>query len=1086
MSDAKAITVNINGTQTEVQPGATILDAAQQLDVAIPTLCHHKALTSCGACRVCLVEVTQGNRTDLKTSCNNLALDGMVIQTESERVLKSRRVIVELLLTRSPDSEPILEIAKQLGLDETRFPKKEQDCILCGLCVRMCEERMGKSAISFAGRGMERRVIPPFDTQSEVCQTCGACVSVCPTKCITLVDVTTNRPQPIPAEFDAGLCGRSPIHIPSPQAVPKVAVIDDQRCVHLQNGTCGVCQEFCEPNAIDYDQTEETLDLDVGAVILTPGFKEFPAESKGEFGFGRYPNVLTTVQFERMLSAAGPFEGHVIRPSDHQPAKRIAWIQCVGSRDAKCGNDYCSSICCMASTKQAMIAQSHTQGLETSIFYMDIRAHGKDFDQYYERAKNEEGVQYIKSIPSRIVQLPGSKDLRVRYVAEDATVLEQEYDMVVLSVGLEPQQSATACAQRLGIELNDYGFCQTDRFTPTATSRPGVFVAGAFQEPKDIPETVIQASGAASMAMELLGEARGTLITKKTYPDEHDITDEEPRIGVFVCHCGINIASVVDVARVAQAMATLPNVVFADHTMFTCSDTSLVDIRRVIKEHRLNRVVVASCTPRTHEPLFRETLREAGLNPYLFELANIRDQCSWVHSDQPEAATEKAIELVKMSVGRTRHLSPLQGTSLPVHQTGLVIGGGVSGMTAALSLADQGFPTTLVEKSEALGGHLYDIHFTLEQDNISDMRRTLIDRVTMHPKIDLRLDTEVSAVAGHIGHFTVSLKDGTGPSEVTCGTIIVATGADQARTSEYLYGKNDRVLTQVDLEEALHKEAFTGAGKTIVMIQCVGSRNQDHAYCSRLCCSVAIKNALAIKTQDPDAAIYVLYRDIRTYGFRELYYKQAREAGIVFIRYDQDKQPVVADSQGLTVTLDSPDLPETLEIQTDHVVLSTGIEPQPENEALSNMLKVPLNADGFYVEAHVKLRPVDFTTEGIFLCGLAHSPKCLDENISQAKAAAARAAIVLSKTQLDVSAQVSVVDQKKCISCMTCVHVCPYSAPHMNFDHKGQVEAAKCMGCGICASECPACAIQLNHGQNQQFAAMIDELFDDQGLGVRD
>ncbi|MCF7975733.1 MAG: FAD-dependent oxidoreductase [Phycisphaerae bacterium] len=1077
MSDPKTITIELNGIQTQVSAGTTLLQATQELDIAIPTLCFHKALTSCGACRVCLVEVTQGNRTELKTSCNNLAQDGMKVKTDTERVLKSRRMIVELLLSRSPDSEPILEIARQLGLSTSRFPKKAQDCILCGLCVRMCEERMGRSAISFAGRGMERRVIPPFDRQSDVCQTCGACVSVCPTHCITLDDVTANQPRRIMAEFDAGLCARSPIHIPSPQAVPKVAVIDDQRCVHLQNGTCGVCQEFCEPKAIDYDQQEEIFDLDVGAVILAPGFKEFAAERKGEYGFGRYPNVLTSVQFERMLSAAGPFEGHVIRPSDHQPARRIAWIQCVGSRDSSCGNDYCSSICCMASTKQAMVAQSHDDSLESTIFYMDIRAHGKDFDQYYERAKNQEGVQYIKSIPSRIVQLPGSQDLRLKYVGEDARIREEEYDLVVLSVGMEPQPSARACAEQLGIELNDYGFCHTDRFTPTMTSRPGVFVAGAFQEPKDIPETVIQASGAASMAMELLGSVRGTLITKKSYPEEHDSTDEEPRIGVFVCHCGINIASVVDVERVAQATATLPNVIFADHTMFTCSDTSLVDIRRVIKERRLNRVVVASCTPRTHEPLFRETLREAGLNPYLFELANIRDQCSWVHSGQPEAATAKAIELVKMSVGRTRLLSPLQGTTLPVHQTGLVIGGGLSGMTSALSLADQGFPTTLIEKSEALGGHLYDIHFTLEQDDMSEMRRKLIDRVTMHPKIDLRLDTEVTAVAGHIGHFTVSLNGPEGKGEVTCGAIVVATGANQAMTSEHLYGQNDRVLTQVELEEKLHHKAFTGVGKTIVMIQCVGSRNEQHAYCSRLCCSVAIKNALAIKKQDPNASIYVLYRDIRTYGFRELFYKQAREAGVVFIRYDKDKLPVVSDNRGLTVTLDSPDLPESLQIQTDHVILSTGIEPQPENKTLSDMLKVPLNADGFYVEAHVKLRPVDFTTEGMFLCGLAHSPKCLDENIAQAKAAAARAAIVLSKTHLDVSAQVSVVDQTKCISCMTCVHVCPYGAPYMNYDHKGQIEAAKCMGCGICASECPACAIQLNHGQNQQFTAMIDELF---------
>jgi len=858
----------------------------------------------------------------------------------------------------------------------------------------------------------------------------------------------------------------------------EAAVAEAERCLNCAMcSECKECSEACEHNAIDHFMQEKTRELEIGSVILAPGFEEFAAESKGEFGFGRYPNVLTTVQFERMLSAAGPFEGHVTRPSDHKPAQRVAWIQCVGSRDSKCGNDYCSSICCMASTKQAMVAQSHTEGLETTIFYMDIRAHGKDFDQYYERAKNEEGVKYIKSIPSRIVQLPGSKDLSLHYVAEDASVLEETYDLVVLSVGMEPSRSAMESAERLGIELNEYGFCATDRFNPTATSRPGVFVAGAFQEPKDIPETVIQASGAASMAMELLGSARHSLVTKKSYPDEHDISDEEPRIGVFVCHCGINIASVVDVERVVEAVSHQPDVAFADHTMFTCSDTSLSNIREVIHKHNLNRIVVASCTPRTHEPLFRETLREAGLNQYLFELANIRDQCSWVHAGQPEAATEKAIELVKMSISRARHLSPLEGTSLKVDQKGIVVGGGLSGMTASLALADQGFFVNLIEKSDRLGGHLEDIHFTLEHDDVSEFTAALTQRVETHPNIEVSLNTDVSHVAGHIGKFNVTASGASGKHDVTGGTIIVATGANQAKTSEYAYGQNDGVLTQVDLEKHLHHKDFSAAGKTIVMIQCVGSRNEEHAFCSRLCCSVAIKNALAIKKQDPDATIYVLYRDIRTYGFREIYYKQAREAGVVFIRYDKDAPPDLSNSKGLTVTLNSPDLPDGLQIETDHVILSTGIEAQPENKDLSDMLKVPLNADGFYVEAHMKLRPVDFATEGIYLCGLAHSPKCMDENISQARAAAARAATVLSKTQLDVSAQVSVVDQKKCISCMTCVHACPYSAPFMNQDHKGQIEAAKCMGCGICASECPACAIQLNHGLNQQFTAMIDGLF---------
>jgi len=665
---------------------------------------------------------------------------------------------------------------------------------------------------------------------------------------------------------------------------------------------------------------------------------------------------------------------------------------------------------------------------------------------------------------------------------------------------MEPANGLAELASRLDIKLNRFGFCDTDRLLPLSTSRPGVFVGGAAAEPKDIPETVTQASAAASMAMELLAPARNTLITKKSYPTEHDVADEPPRLGVFVCHCGMNIASVVDVEAVVKRIEHEPDVVLATHTMFTCADTSLSNIKDMIHQHRLNRIVVASCTPRTHEPLFRETLREAGLNPHLFEMANIRDQCSWVHSAVPQSATEKAVELVKMSVARARTLSPLEGGTLAVDQTGIVIGGGLSGMTAALALANQGFNVHLVEQSDRLGGTLHDIHRTFEHDDIAAFTRGLIDKLQRHPRIKSYLQAEITGIKGHIGKFDVTLAPWNNPAsghagaddpaystgrakgganfEISGGAIIVATGAQAAKTTDFLYGKSDRVLTQVELEQRLHDKTWPAHGQNIVMIQCVGSRNEKHPYCSRICCSMAVKNALAIKKLDPDANVYVLYRDVRTYGFREIYYQQAREAGVVFIRYTPEAPPVVTDNNGLVITLKSPDLPESLEIEADNVVLSTGVEVDlKNNKRISDMLKVPLNADGFYVEAHMKLRPVDFTTEGIFLCGLAHSPKFIDENISQARAAAARAATVLSKTQLDVSAQVSYVDQQKCISCMTCVTVCPYSAPYCNKDGKGQIEAAKCMGCGICAAECPARAIQLHHFETDQFEVMIKQLF---------
>ena len=863
----------------------------------------------------------------------------------------------------------------------------------------------------------------------------------------------------------------------------EAALAEAERCLNCAMcSECLECVAACEQHAVDHLMTEKIIELNVGSVILTPGFEEFDARKKGEYGYGRYPNVITSVQFERMLSASGPFDGYVIRRSDGNPAKRVAWIQCVGSRDTSCGNEYCSSVCCMVSTKQSMIAADHLPGLEATIFYMDIRAHGKDFDQYYERAKKQ-GVDYIKGIPSRIIQMPSTKDLRATFYNEANQLQEKDFDLVILSVGMEPGLSAVDSAKRLGIELNEYGFCATDRFMPLNTSRPGVFVGGAFQEPKDIPETVTQASAAASMAMELLFTARNTLITKPVYPDEHDVTDEQPRIGVFICHCGRNIASVVDVEKVVAAVAQEPNVIFATHTLFTCSDTSLGNIRDAIRDNRLNRIVVASCTPRTHEPIFRDTLREAGLNQYLFEMANIRDQCSWVHSTMPEKATEKAIELVEMSIARARKLAPLQGSYSDVVQNGLVIGGGVSGITTALALAEQGFKTHLIERSDKLGGNFLNLNYTLEHEEVRGFLTALIKRVQSNNNIILHMNSEVKNVAGFVGNFQVTINGNNQETTVPCGAIIVATGAVPANTRDFQYGQSANIITQSELENALQSGTLSSANRNIVMIQCAGSRNDERAYCSRICCSMAIKNALKLKKQNPDANIIILYRDIRTYGFREKYYKEAREAGVIFMRYEKESPPNISDNHDL-VTLRSPDFPETVEIETDTIVLSTGIDAPKDNRKLADMLKVPLNADGFYVEAHLKLRPVEFATEGIFLCGLAHSPKMTDENISQARATASRAATILSKTQLEVGGQVSSVDQEKCISCMTCVRACPYHAPFVNINSKAEIAAAACMGCGICASECPACAIQLRNFESDQFQSMLQALFIEPGREI--
>ena len=863
------------------------------------------------------------------------------------------------------------------------------------------------------------------------------------------------------------------------------AIAEAKRCL-----ACGLCSECmqcvkaCSAGAVCHDQQPTELEIDAGSVILTPGFEEFQASGRGEFGHGRYANVLSSVQFERMLSAAGPTSGHVQRPSDGGEVKRIAFIQCVGSRDAARGNGYCSSICCMSATKEAMVAMEHAQGrpLDVSIFCMDVRAFGKEFDNYVNRARDENGVKYIRAIPSRVVEMPGTKNPHVRYFDQTGAEQQQEFDLVVLSVGLRVPTSVREMAAKLGLALNQFGFAQTERLAPLASSRPGIYVAGAFQEPKDIPESVAQASAAAACAKDQLAPARGTMIQRHEYPWERDITDEAPRVGVFICHCGHNIASVIDVEQVAQKAGKMANVAHAEASLYTCSDTNQQNIKDQIKKHRLNRLVVASCSPRTHEILFQETLRESGLNQYLFAMTNIRDQCSWVHKDDPVAATEKAVDLMAMAVARARHLKPLETGQLPVTASALIVGGGLAGMTAALGIADQGFEVHLVEKEPALGGNLRSIHSTLERADVQAWLGQLVAKVQSHSKINVYLNSKAVSISGHVGNFKSVLSVAGSEKAISHGVVIVATGGQERATELYLHGKNPHVTTQSKLEAALAGGVLPPelAGKkdpTVVMIQCVESRNDDHTYCSRVCCSEAVKNALEIKRRLPQARVVVLGRDIRTYGFRELFFQQAREEGVLFVRHPEKGGPVVVEEGGrLKVTVHDASSNRDLLLRPDLLVLSTGIAPAADNPALSGLLRSALTADGFFLEAHPKLRPVDLANEGEFLCGLAHSPRFIDETIAQAQATVGRATTVLSKTHLQIPGQVAKVDPENCVACATCVKVCPYGAPLINDLKKAEIQGAKCMGCGSCAAACPARTITLRHQEDEALTAMLDEL----------
>jgi heterodisulfide reductase subunit A-like polyferredoxin len=866
---------------------------------------------------------------------------------------------------------------------------------------------------------------------------------------------------------------------------PEQAIAEAQRCL-----ACGLCSECmqcvkaCSAGAVCHGQQATEYEIAVGSVILTPGFEEFQASLRGEFGHGRYANVLSSVQFERMLSAAGPTGGHVERPSDGGEVRRIAFIQCVGSRDAARGNGYCSSICCMSATKEAMVALEHAHGqkLDVSIFCMDVRAFGKEFDSYVNRARDENGVKFIRAIPSRVVETPGTKAPRVRYFDQAGVEQQQEFDLVVLSVGLRVPPSVREMAWRLGIDLNQFGFAQTDRLSPQATSQPGIYVAGAFQEPKDIPESVAQASAAAACAMDQLASARGNLIQRHEYPWERDTTDESPRVGVFICHCGHNIASVIDVERVAARAARMPNVFHAEASLYTCSDTNQQHIKDAIRKYRLNRLVVASCSPRTHEILFQETLRESGLNQYLFAMTNIRDQCSWVHKDDPVAATDKAVDLMSMAVARARHLKPLETGQLPVTASALIIGGGLAGMTAALGIADQGFEVHLVEKEAALGGNLRHVYTTLEGTSVQPYLRGLVAEVESHPRIHVYLNSTPAGIGGHVGNFKSVLNVAGREQPISHGVVIVATGGEERPTAAYLHGQNPHVTTQSKLEAALAAgilpfELAARPNPTVVMIQCVESRNGEHPYCSRVCCSEAVKNALEIKRRLPRATVVVLGRDIRTYGFRELYFQKAREAGVLFVRHPEKGDPLVVEESGrLKVTVHDGSGNRGLVLRPDLLVLSVGIAPAAGNPALSGLLRSALTADSFFLEAHPKLRPVDLANEGEFLCGLAHSPRFIDETIAQAQAAAGRAATILSKAYLEIPGQVARVNPEDCVACATCVKVCPYGAPAINDLHKAEIQGAMCMGCGSCAAACPARTITLQHQEDDALVAMLDEL----------
>jgi len=900
----------------------------------------------------------------------------------------------------------------------------------------------------------------------EKCTSCGTCAEKCPTK--------------VPNEYNFGHDIRKAIFKDYAQGIPSVYTIDTAHCRLFLGKKCGVCKKVCPAGAVDYEQQDVVEEIDVGAVILAPGYELFDTGRISEFGHGRMPNVVTNLEMERILSASGPFEGVVTRPSDGGHPHKIAWIQCVASRDRRKGMPHCSSVCCMASIKEAVIAKEHDSSIDPTIFFMDIRAYGKDFDKYYERAKKDGGVRFVRSMVSRVVEDPVTKNLHLTYLCEDDRLVTETFDMVVLAVGIKPSDATLGAAQILDVALDENHFCRTGTFEPVATSKPGVFVAGAFQAPKDIPQTVMEASAAAGVAIRMLAENRNTLTVKKELPPEKDFSGQEPRIGVFVCRCGINIASTVNVPDVVERIRNIPGVAYANENLFTCSQDAQIQIKKAITDNNLNRVIVASCTPRTHLPLFQETAREAGLNKYLVEMANIREHCSWVHMQEKEKATDKAVDLIRMAVVRTARLEQVEDQQLPMVQAALVIGGGVAGMSSALNIADQGFQVHLLEATDKLGGNALRLVHTLKNENIQPFVRELIDKVTSHDRITVRFNSHIEEVQGFIGNFKTKISsNGSEPEEIEHGVAVVSIGAGEWKPDVYGYGLDQRIRTHLEMSQATGTKdpAVMNAGTT-VFIQCVGSRCDERPWCSKVCCNHTVMEAITLKEANPTANIFVLYRDVRTFGLNEPYYEKARRLGVIFARYEPEDPPVVEVGAKLTVRFKDLVLGGTINLEVDSLVLAAAIIPSEYNKELARLFKVSVNEDGFFLEAHMKLRPVDFATDGVFLAGLAHYPKPLDESIAQAEAAGSHAAQVLARGYVEAPGMVAVVDQFLCRGCGRCVDVCPFHAPELKEAATGilqsQINPALCKGCGACGVACPTGAAQVRHFKDEQIGQMID------------
>ncbi|THB73469.1 MAG: CoB--CoM heterodisulfide reductase iron-sulfur subunit A family protein [Desulfobacteraceae bacterium] len=897
----------------------------------------------------------------------------------------------------------------------------------------------------------------------EKCTACGEC----------------QKQFPEAVRFTPGLDPRAPTCMRYPQATPYAYSIDMDKVTDKD-----ALVQSCKADAIVLDDEPRKIELNVASVVLSIGAELFNPEALDHFGAGKLDNVVTGLEYERIMSASGPFQGSLLRRSDQKRPKRVAWIQCVGSRGInKEDVPYCSGVCCMYALKEAIVTKERfAQEIETTIFYMDMRTYGKDYELYLNRAKNEYGIRMIRCRPHSIVEDADTKNLSITYaVEEEAQPKIEEFDMVVLSTGFRMNSETAVLAEKIGVELDPYQFVKTDHFNAVETSKPGVYVCGVAQTPKDIPETMVQGSAAASMAASNLPAMADALPEEELIP-ERDVSGEDPKVGFFICDCGMEIGGVIQVSEIVEFAKGLPRVAVSQAVGYGCSSESMAVIEESIKTNGLNRVVIGGCSPRTHEAKFQDLLRRAGLNKYLVEIVNLRDQNTWAHLGEPDKALQKAFRLVESGISGVLQTRPLVDHTLPMNRNALVVGGGVTGMTAALQLADQGIKVYLVERAPVLGGVAQTIRKTIEGEDVGAFLNQLVKDVTAHDNIQVLTRSIIVDHSGMPGRFQTGIQTGVRMNymQLDHGVTILATGALPNRPAIYGLGSHDGIMTQLDLDTLLDESPEkVQEMDQVVMIQCAGSREPDNPNCSRICCQAAIKNALRVKALNPEASVYVLYRDIRTYGMYEDFYREARNQDVQFIRFTRDTKPDVRVESGrVYVSVFDGIIGRTIDIETDLLALSTGMIADDETtEDLAMMFHVPRTSDNYFLEDHVKLRPVDMSVRGIFLAGTAHSPKTIPESITQARAAAGRAQTMLAKQEINLGASVAKVDGSKCATCLVCVRACPFSIPLINEDRYSQIDPAKCQGCGICVAECPAKAIQLMAFEDDQILAKLDGIF---------